>query len=151
MKWDLRSKIGVWQMPLFKFLHPKRWRLKSSSWREWRDLNTEYTILDLRCRECLWCKCECETLNLVENGITRDKLLLPEKRVTFTGKWHKWPVWERENNKRVPESIEEKDPTPLGKQSSFTGEKTAYDHASDNMSMQYEKTKHYLLSNEVIA
>jgi hypothetical protein len=24
--WDLRSKIGVWQMPLFKFLHLEIWR-----------------------------------------------------------------------------------------------------------------------------
>jgi len=24
--WSLRSKIGVWQMPLFKFLRPEIWR-----------------------------------------------------------------------------------------------------------------------------
>jgi len=25
-QWCLRSKIGVWQMPLFKFLRPETWR-----------------------------------------------------------------------------------------------------------------------------
>ena len=75
-------------------------------WTGWRDLNTEYTILDLRCRECLWCKCECKTLNLVENGITRDKLLLPEKRVTFIGEPHKWLDWGRENNEKGRKMIQ---------------------------------------------
>jgi len=31
-QWYLRSKIGVWQMPLFKFLRPKIWR-----WNLWFD------------------------------------------------------------------------------------------------------------------
>jgi hypothetical protein len=61
------------------------------------------------------------------------------------------PTGEDKTIKGAPRSIEEKDLIPLGKQRSFTGEETAYDHASDSMSMQYEKTKHYLLSNEVIA
>ncbi|KAK2395960.1 hypothetical protein QL285_057646 [Trifolium repens] len=53
--------------------------------------------------------------------------------------------------KGVPESIEERDPTPLGKQISFTGEEIAYYHTSDSMSRQHEKMRHYLLSNKVIA
>jgi hypothetical protein len=38
-----------------------------------------------------------------------------------------------------------------GKQYSFTGEEIVYYHASESMSRQYEKMRHYLLSNKVIA
>jgi hypothetical protein len=52
-QWDLRSKIGVWQMPLFKFLRPETWR-----WNLWFDgtkrLKYKSTpIFDLRCCEML--------------------------------------------------------------------------------------------------
>jgi hypothetical protein len=40
----------------------------------------------------------------------------------------------RETMKGIPKSIEERDPTLLGKQYSFTGEEITYYHASDSLS-----------------
>jgi len=33
-----------------------------------RDLNTKYTIFDLRCYECLWCNYECKTTKTFRLG-----------------------------------------------------------------------------------
>ena len=57
MRWYLRSKIGVWQMPLFKFLQPEIWRLKIFVLIGWKRLKYQKTrILDLRYQNCEWCK-----------------------------------------------------------------------------------------------
>jgi len=63
-QWCLRSKIGVWQMPLFKFLRPEIWRL--NLWfDESKRLKYQYTIFDLRCYECSWCNYECRTTKMI--------------------------------------------------------------------------------------
>jgi len=42
-----------------------------------RDLNTKYTIFDLRCCECLWCNYECRTTKNILTG-TRNHNGIPE-------------------------------------------------------------------------
>jgi len=86
-QWHLRSKIGVWQMSLFKFLRLEIWR-----WNLWFDepkrLKYKYTIFDLRCCECLWCNYECRMTKMI--------------------------CFEWGGTKGYPYSFEERDPIPLG-------------------------------------
>ena len=93
-QWHLRSKIGVWQMPLFKFLRPEIWR-----WNLWFDeskrLKYKYTIFDLRCYECLWCNYECMMTKM---------------------------IWFR-NNDGIPKFVEEEGSDSARGYCSFTGEK----------------------------
>jgi hypothetical protein len=64
VNWTCRSKIGIQQLPLFKFLHQERWRLKILSRWNWKDLNIKYApFLDLKFYNlCSWCKYGCKML-----------------------------------------------------------------------------------------
>ena len=86
-QWHLRSKIGVWQMPLFKFIRLEIWR-----WNLWFDvskrLKYKYTIFELRCYECLWCNYECRMIKMIffEWGGTKgDPNLFEERETTPLG------------------------------------------------------------------
>jgi len=92
-----RLKIGVWHMPLFKFLRTETWR-----WNLWfdRPKRLKYKVhqfFTLKCHECSWCKYECKTAKTIRPG--------------------------ERNNKRIPKFVKEKDPTLLGDNVSFTGGK----------------------------
>jgi len=86
-QWYLRSKIGVWQMPLFKFLRPKIWR-----WILWFDWSKrlKYKV------HHFWPKMLMNACDAVMNARRRRHFDRDEKSQRDT-----WICWER-------------DPTPLG-------------------------------------
>jgi hypothetical protein len=112
MRWNLRSKIGVWQMPLFKFLHPERWR-----WNLCLDgmKGLKYRIPNF--------------------GPKMSRMLIMQMQENLVGKWnHKRQILLLGKHGRSQRKYasnptegekhwkgEDKDPTPLEKQYSFTG------------------------------
>jgi len=113
-QWHLRSKIGVWQMPLFKFLCPEIWR-----WNLWFDeskrLKYKYTIFDLRCYECSWCNYECRMT----------------KMICF-----EW--------KGIPKFVEERDPTPLGDIVVSLGKMIVHHRVDSCMKINETKTRSWI-------
>jgi hypothetical protein len=97
--------------------------------------------LDLRWRECLWCRYECKIVNLVKDEFTRHKLYYWEKQ------WRsQWNDASDSTGGEKQWKGEENDPTPLGKQCSFTGEETAHCHTSESLPRSIKETWLYLSS-----
>jgi hypothetical protein len=105
MKWDLRSKIGIWQMPLFKFLHPEIWR-----WNLHLDgmKRLKYRIPNFgpKMPIMLMMQMWMQDFKSCERWIYKRQTLLLGKTVTFIGEPHKWLDWGRENNEKGRKMIQ---------------------------------------------
>ena len=101
MKWDLRSKIGVWQMPLFKFL-----RLEIQRWNLWFDglKRLKYRVHHFW-PKMLWNACDA----IMNAGRQR---------------WLDWNEKQRDTQVRLRKT----DPTPLGDSIVSLGKMIVYYH-----------------------
>jgi len=95
----LGQKLGYDKCPYLSFF-VRRFEDEIFELTGWRDLNTEYVIFDLRCYEMLMMSV------WMQNG--KDDLT------------------RMRNNNGIPKFVKEKDLTPLGGKSSFTGKMIVY-------------------------
>jgi len=113
-QWCLRSKIGVWQMPIFKFIRPKIWR-----WNLWFDWSKrlKYEV------HHFWPKMLMNAWDAIMNARWRGQFDWDEKP------W--WDTWIRSK----------RDPTPLG-DSVVSLEKIVVYYCTDRCMKTNWKKKH---------